>query len=76
MSEQAKKPASGAGYSGTPYSRELLDYVYTRLHIVDKSLDDMLAIPVLRIPLINMARREIERRARIDLKKLQANDKE
>lgn len=76
MNAEAKRPASGAGYSDTPYSRELLDYVYTRLHIVDKSLDDMLVIPALRIPLINMARREVERRARIDLKKLQANDKE
>lgn len=76
MSEQAKKPASGAGYSGTPYSRELLDYVYTKLHIVDKSLDDMLAVPALRIALTNMARRESGRRARIDLKKLQANDKD
>lgn len=39
-------------------------------------LDDMLAHPALRVILENRARKHMQRRARVDVKKLQANDNE
>lgn len=38
------------------------------------ALDQMLAHPALRIILENRARQQMQRRARVDVKKLQAND--
>lgn len=40
------------------------------------TLDDMLKIPALAMILKCLARRHMQRRARIDVKKLQANDRE
>jgi hypothetical protein len=39
-----------------------------------KPLDDMLAEPIYRIILENVARRHMQRREQLDVKKLQAND--
>jgi len=39
-------------------------------------LDEMLKIPALKIILERVARRHMQRRSRVDVKKLQANDKE
>lgn len=39
-------------------------------------LDEMMKIPALKIILEGLARRHMQRRSRVDVKKLQANDKE
>jgi hypothetical protein len=39
-------------------------------------LDEMLKIPALKIVLEVVARRHMQRRSRVDVKKLQANDKD
>jgi hypothetical protein len=39
-------------------------------------LDDMLKTPALKVVLEVLARRHMQRRSRVDVKKLQANDKE
>jgi len=44
------------------------------LLFVEMPLDEMLRQPALKIILENIARRHMERRARFDVKKLQAND--
>lgn len=56
--------------------RETLERVFTRLRVPGKTLDDLLAVPALKIILTNMARIEKTRRNPVDIKKLQANDRE
>ena len=45
-----------------------------RALLTDARLDEMLEHPALKIILEALARRHMQRRARIDVKKLQAND--
>jgi len=50
-----------------------LEIAHRALH-TDARLDEMLKHPTLKIILEAVARRHMQRRARIDVKKLQAND--
>lgn len=45
-----------------------------RMLRVPTALDDMLKVPALHIILKAVARRHMQRRAQVDVKKLQAND--
>jgi hypothetical protein len=45
-----------------------------RFLLTDEPLDEMLKNPSLKIVLEVVARRHMQRRARVDVKKLQAND--
>jgi hypothetical protein len=56
-----------------PPDRAALEIAYRTLG-AKASLDDMLEHPTLRIILENRARHHMQRRARTDVKKLQAND--
>ena len=53
--------------------RAALEVAHSRLHVT-ASLDEMLKNASLRIILEAVARRHMQRRARVDVKKLQAND--
>jgi hypothetical protein len=53
--------------------RASLEIAHRALH-TDARLDEMLEHPALKIILEVLARRHMQRRARIDVKKLQAND--
>lgn len=54
--------------------RAALEVAHTMLR-TNARLDDMLTHPALKLILEAVARRHMQRRARIDVKKLQANDK-
>ncbi len=54
--------------------RAALEVAHTMLR-TSEPLDDMLTHPALKLILEAVARRHMQRRARIDVKKLQANDK-
>ena len=54
--------------------RAALEVAHMMLRTTDR-LDDMLKHPALKLILEAVARRHMQRRARIDVKKLQANDK-
>lgn len=54
--------------------RTALEVAHMKLR-TDAALDDMLKHPALKLILEAVARRHMQRRARIDVKKLQANDK-
>jgi len=53
--------------------RAALEVAHRALH-TQAQLDEMLKHPALKIILEAVARRHMQRRARIDVKKLQAND--
>lgn len=53
--------------------RASLEIAHRMLRVKD-SLDDMLKNPTLRVVLRAVAGRHMKRRARVDVKKLQAND--
>lgn len=53
--------------------RAALEVAHSRLHVT-VSIDEMLKNASLRIILEAVARRHMQRRARVDVKKLQAND--
>lgn len=53
--------------------RAALEVAHSRLHVTDP-LDEMLKNASLRIILEAVARRHMQRRAWVDVKKLQAND--
>ena len=53
--------------------RIALEIVHRKLG-TSTTLDEMLAHPALKIILENRARQHMQRRARLDVKKLQAND--
>jgi len=55
--------------------RASLEIAHRALH-TDARLDEMLEHPALKIILEALARRHMQRRARIDVKKLQANDRD
>jgi hypothetical protein len=55
--------------------RAALEIAHRKL-CVTTALDDMLKNPALRVILSAVARRHMQRRALIDVKKLQANDKQ
>lgn len=55
--------------------RAALEVAHRRL-LTDEPLDEMLKVPSLRIVIEILARRHMQRRARVDVKKLQANDKD
>jgi hypothetical protein len=55
--------------------RAALEVVHSRLS-TPTGLDEMLKTPALKIVLESLARRHMQRRSRVDVKKLQANDKE
>lgn len=54
--------------------RAALEVAHIKLR-TDADLDDMLKHPALKLILEAVARRHMQRRACVDLKKLQANDK-
>jgi hypothetical protein len=58
---------------GPQPDRAALEVAHSGLRC-SQALDQMLAHPALRIILENRARQHMQRRARIDVKKLQAND--
>jgi len=53
--------------------RVSLEVAHRMLRVKD-SLDDMLNNPTLRVVLRAVARKHMQRRARVDVKKLQSND--
>lgn len=53
--------------------RAALEIAHQRL-CVTTALDDMLRHPAHKLILENLARRHMQRRSRVDVKKLQAND--
>ncbi|MCC6071434.1 hypothetical protein ACFSQU_17995 [Massilia sp. GCM10020059] len=53
--------------------RAALEVAHSRLYVTTP-LDEMLKDPTLKIILEVVARRHMQRRARVDVKKLQAND--
>ena len=53
--------------------RAALEVAHSRLHVTTP-LDEMLKNASLKIILETVARRHMQRRARVDVKKLQAND--
>jgi len=55
--------------------RAAIEYVYGHLHMLTP-LDEVLKNPTLNIVINAVARRHMERRAKVDVKKLQANDNE
>ena len=55
--------------------RASLEIAHRALH-TGARLDEMLEQPALKIILEALARRHMQRRARIDVKKLQANDRD
>jgi len=55
--------------------RAALEIAHRALH-TDAHLDEMLTHPALKIILEAVARRHMQRRARTDVKKLQANDQD
>lgn len=55
--------------------RAALEVAHRWLHTPAR-LDDMLEVPALKIILVRLARRHMQRRSGFDAKKLQANDKE
>ena len=57
----------------TSPDRAALEIAHSRLHVTTP-LDEMLKNASLRIILEAVARRHMQRRARVDVKKLQAND--
>lgn len=57
----------------TEPDRVSLEIAHRMLRVKD-SLDDMLKNPTLRLVLRAVARKHMQRRGRVDVKKLQAND--
>jgi len=55
--------------------RAAIEHVYSHLHM-RVSLDEALKNPTLNIVIKAVARRYMERRSKVDVKKLQANDTE
>jgi hypothetical protein len=55
--------------------RAALEVAHSWLH-TPAPLDEMLKTPALKVILEVLARRHMQRRSRVDVKKLQANDKE